>query len=181
MSKLALLKTRVKEFTFLEITDRSTLICKLCGVEFKQIDRKSHIVQHAKTEKHQNHAKNLTTIQTTLKTVTHVQSTFNKALCKMLVAADIPLWKVQNPHFRQFFLEFCSKRIPDESTLRRFVLPELYLDKLSEMRAAFKDKFLWVAIDETTDSCGRYVVNVVAGPLDSSMKVSISFNIHFMC
>ena len=73
--------------------------------------------------------------------------------------------------FSSFFLKVWSQRLPDKSTLRRFVLPELYLDKLSEKKAEFKDKFLWVAIDETTDVCGRYVVNVVAGPLDDSLKV----------
>lgn len=35
------------------------------------------------------------------------------------------------------------------------------------MGDSLRDKPLWVAVDETTDACGRYVVNVVIGELDN--------------
>ena len=48
-------------------------------------------IKHAKTENYKNLFEDVALVQITVKTVTHVQSTFNKALCEMMVAADIPL------------------------------------------------------------------------------------------
>ena len=34
-----------------------------------------------------------------------------------------------------------------------------------------KYMYVWIQIDETTDSCGRYVTNVVASTMDASREV----------
>lgn len=51
---------------------------------------------------------------------------FFEDLCKTLIAADIPLNKLSNPHFKQFLEINCKRSIPDQSTLRKVYVPDLY-------------------------------------------------------
>ena len=88
----------------------------------------------------------------------------------MLLSADIPPHKLGNPAVRDFFKEYCKEALPDESTVRKVYIPAVYEEKMTELREVFKDQYLWASIDETTDEAGRYIVNVVAGPLDGSYR-----------
>ena len=96
---------------------------------------------------------------------------FSKQLCKMLIATDIPLCKINNPIFKSFFNTYTKFDLPNESTLRKNYIPPLYDESMSRVKAELGNTPIWVSLDETTDTCGRHVFNVVAGPLDSSDKV----------
>ena len=53
------------------------------------------------------------------------------------------------------------KSVPDESTLRKN-----HVDKVSQktkhaIRQIIGDNLIYFQVDETTDSCGRYVVNLL--------------------
>ena len=86
----------------------------------------------------------------------------------MFLSADIPPHKLDNPTVREFFKKYCKEDLPTETSVRKSYIPEVYEQKMTQLRAAFTDKYVWVSIDETTDAAGRYVVNVIAGPLDGS-------------
>ncbi|XP_018496631.1 uncharacterized protein LOC100905696 [Galendromus occidentalis] len=86
-------------------------------------------------------------------------------LCQMLVETNIPLYKVQDPSFKNFMLKYCKEILPDHTTLRKHYLKKLYEGTIHRIRSAIGDKRIWVSIDETTDAKGQYVVNTVIGCL----------------
>uniref|UniRef100_T1H901 DUF659 domain-containing protein n=1 Tax=Rhodnius prolixus TaxID=13249 RepID=T1H901_RHOPR len=61
--------------------------------------------------------------------------------------------------------------MPDENTLRKNYLEDIYKDTLTKIREHIKDGPIWVSINETTDVEGRYIANAVIGKLDSDADV----------
>ena len=55
---------------------------------------------------------------------------FTADMCRMMVAANIPWNKLQNPVVKEVLGKYTGRNIPDESTLRKNYLPSLY-DKVS--------------------------------------------------
>jgi hypothetical protein len=51
---------------------------------------------------------------------------FSLELCNVLVGANIPFRKLDNPGFNQFLTKYCERNIPDESTLRKNYLSVSY-------------------------------------------------------
>ncbi|XP_039970749.1 uncharacterized protein LOC120782507 [Bactrocera tryoni] len=95
------------------------------------------------------------------------QNQFAQDLCKALVASDIPLYKLRNENLKSFFFgKYVDLTIPSETSMRRIV-GEIYNETLETIRMHIKNKYLWISIDETTDSSGRYIANVVCGILDT--------------
>lgn len=94
------------------------------------------------------------------------EDTFADELCEAFVAANIPLYKVQHPKLKAFLEKYTGKSIPNESNLRRYHLPKVYNQAMTDIQTALVNKYVWVSVDETEDSMGRCVVNVVMGPLE---------------
>jgi len=69
------------------------------------------------------------------------------------------------PTFYYFFVIFSKCRI-NESTLRKTYDAECYEDCINKIRGYCENQKLWVSIDKTTDSVGRYVANVIIGTLE---------------
>jgi hypothetical protein len=80
-----------------------------------------------------------------------------------MVSAGISWFELQMPEFRSF--KYCKQHIPDQSTLRKHYLPISYEETLENIRGNIEDAFIWAAVDETTDSVNRFIVNPVAGKL----------------
>ena len=55
--------------------------------------------------------------------------------------------------------------IPSETVLRKSYLRECHQSKMDKIKEKLTGRKLWVSIDETTDSCGRAIVNCVIGTL----------------
>jgi hypothetical protein len=51
---------------------------------------------------------------------------FSAELCEALVAANIPLYKINNGKFKAFLEKHTGKNIPEESTLRKNYLGGCY-------------------------------------------------------
>ncbi|XP_017492506.1 PREDICTED: uncharacterized protein LOC108380623 [Rhagoletis zephyria] len=83
----------------------------------------------------------------------------------MMVACDIPLFKANHTEFKSFMAKYAQKKVPDQSTMRKHYLKEVYENVLEEIRSNIGDSSIFVSIDESTDKAGRYVCNVVVGPL----------------
>jgi len=86
----------------------------------------------------------------------------------MFVKANIPLKKVSHPVVLSFFERkvFTTEPMPSETTLRQKYVPELYKEKIDELRKKADGKYIWGSIDETTDEEQRHVVNFVFGLLE---------------
>lgn len=87
-------------------------------------------------------------------------------LCEAFLSSNIPLYKLANPILKEFLRKYCTNQnVPDESTLRKNYIPTIYLHVLEEIRNELKDNIIWISADETTDTCGRYIANLIVGAL----------------
>jgi len=75
-----------------------------------------------------------------------------------------------------FLEKYTGQNIPDERTLRKNYIRDIYLEKLSSFRDEIQDGPIWVSIDETTDVERRYIWNVVIGKLCDEPTNSILLN-----
>ncbi|KAJ4435140.1 hypothetical protein ANN_23716 [Periplaneta americana] len=144
-----------------------------CAVSSTQ---KFLVQQHITTSKHQAN-KQLNSKQRQLfltqPTTSNVRSEFNIDLCRSLISADIPLYKLKNKVFREFLEKYTQHTIPDESTLRKTYAPSIYDETIQKIRDEIKDSSIWVSIDETPDKEGGLVGNVVIGLLSEQYSERI--------
>lgn len=90
---------------------------------------------------------------------------FNEDLCAALVVSNIPWNKLQIPEFKNFLEKYTGKHIPDESTLRKNYLGPCYENVIIAIREVIGNSDIWIAVDETTDTNGRYIANLIVGVL----------------
>ena len=93
-------------------------------------------------------------------------SLFYEELCEAFVSANIPFHKLNNNVLRGFLQKYTGKSIPDESTVRKNYIERCYNKTINVIRAKLDKKKIWVSIDETTDSLGCYVANVIVGEMN---------------
>jgi hypothetical protein len=164
-SNKAKLIAYVSEFPVLK-HDGSILFCTACDCSVT-FDIRSQVTQHLSSSKHlrkSTHAKvEKQSFVTDINSDSQTQ--FYIDMCNAFVGANIPLWKLQNSNLRQFLEKYTKKNIPDESTLRKNYVGHCYDAKLSHLREELKNQRIWISVDETTDCCNRYVVNVIVGAL----------------
>ncbi|KAK5643523.1 hypothetical protein RI129_007368 [Pyrocoelia pectoralis] len=48
---------------------------------------------------------------------------------------------------RQFLEKYTSKKVPDESTLRKRYLQQCFDDVICEIRDQLKHEYIWISID----------------------------------
>jgi hypothetical protein len=80
-----------------------------------------------------------------------------------MVSANMSWFKFQMPEFQSLLETYCKQHIPDQSTLQKHYLPICYEDTLENIRGNIGDAFIWVVVDETMDSMGCFIANLVAG------------------
>ena len=94
------------------------------------------------------------------------QSTFSLDLCTAFIKAGIPFWKLENQFLRSFLEKYTNQTIPNESTLRKNYVDVIYNSTMQKITKDVGDNNIWISIDETYDTMGRFVANVVIGILD---------------
>jgi hypothetical protein len=155
--------------------DASILFCKLCECKVNS-DKRFNVTQHLKTDKHLKAIKreqNKNEKKQQLLTNIPQKCTFNIDLCKTLISANIPLNKLSNLKFRQFLEKYTKNHIPDESTLRKLYVDDIYNETIEKIRTHVANNRIWVSIDETTDVEGRFIANVIIGTLEIEHSGSI--------
>ncbi|XP_063931091.1 uncharacterized protein LOC135143156 [Zophobas morio] len=147
--------------------DARGLFCKACGKVFK-CEKKSHLEQHERGDIHNKNVK-----KTFRQSLLYQQSTsgtanreFNLEMCNALIAANIPWNKLSCPKLKEFLQKYTGKHIPDESTLRKNYLEQCFQDTVERIKTYIRDNDIWISVDETTDSVGRYMANMIIGKLD---------------
>lgn len=98
-------------------------------------------------------------------------------MCHAFASANIPWNTVENPSFKSFLEKYCSRHIPSESTLRKSYLDPVYESAIKEIREDINNCNIWISVDETTDSVGRYIVNLIVGKMDEN----VSGKAHLLC
>jgi hypothetical protein len=158
-------------------TDGKVLFCKACEKSVN-CDKKYFVSQHCESGKHQaavaKKAAGATSTARLLSTCIYgKQSEFSMDLCGALMCADIPLHKVENPAFKDFLQKYTKEQVPSETTLRKVYVGLKYQETLGRIRSTVGEHHIWVSIDETTDTKGRYVANTIVGTLDRSKESEI--------
>lgn len=132
--------------------------------------------QHIGTTKHDTAANRNKDSQKTQTLLTEHQqpkiNQFNLDLCKSFLEANIPLKKVSHPSIIRLFETYTKNSMPCESILRQKYVPMLFDNCMETLREKAKDKYIWVSLDETTDSKQRMVANFVFGIMDSDENSS---------
>lgn len=64
---------------------------------------------------------------------------------------DIPFHKLSNNVFKDFLHRYTHRNIPNQTTLRKYYVSEVYEAKVKSLREKAAGMKLWVSIDETTD------------------------------
>ncbi|KAL4113266.1 hypothetical protein QTP88_016925 [Uroleucon formosanum] len=159
----------VKEFgETIFLADNSVLFCKICDIKVSS-EKRFTVIQHIKTSKHIQGLNRLqlksTKTQQLVSTSFSKKNDFNRDSCKAMLSANIPLYKLENKHFREFFELYTKKEIPKEATLRKGYVDDLFVETIEKIKKCVDGKKIWVSIDETTDAEGRFIANVIIGTL----------------
>eukprot|EP00095_Tigriopus_kingsejongensis_P000492 snap_masked-scaffold233_size243130-processed-gene-1.17 protein:Tk00492 transcript:snap_masked-scaffold233_size243130-processed-gene-1.17-mRNA-1 annotation:"PREDICTED: uncharacterized protein LOC100902024" len=147
------------------------LFCQLCMITI-DIKKKSSTKKHISTEKHKRGIERETkgeARQQQLLTSVVKRSSFTTDLAKVMVSANIPLSKVENPDFRKFLEVYCKQPVQGRNTLTK-VIEEETKEQLQNIKAKFSGKDLCIQVDETTDRQGRSMTAILASPLDGQSR-----------
>lgn len=94
------------------------------------------------------------------------QESFRFDLCNALVSANIPLAKLDNTMFKTFLGKYTKFLIPDRSTIRNKYVNMVFKETMIKIKDAIGDNNIYIIVDETTDTCGRYIANLLIGILN---------------
>ncbi|KAL4084278.1 hypothetical protein QTP88_028103 [Uroleucon formosanum] len=152
-------------------TDGKIFYCKICDIKCGSAKR-FNVTQHLTTAKHlklvAQKEKNVNVKKAQQRFLTDTKkSCFNRDLCSAMLSANIPLNKLNNESFKSFLVKYTGKIIPAVTTLRKSYVDEIYDETLIKIKNAVIDKKIWVSIDQTTDSLGRFVANIIIGTLET--------------
>lgn len=168
----SLMESWIKNYPDQFTTDGTMIFCKVCEKRIPS-SKKYQIDQHVSTASHL--AAKLKPAKCRQQLLTHISSSnsdttnktqFNKDLCEFFVACNTPFHQLNNEVCKKFLKKYCTNQIiPEESTIRKNYLPTIYEEVLKEIRADLSNDLIWISADETTDSCGRYIANLIVGKL----------------
>lgn len=173
-SKWLAMVNEKKDYPF-KMMDMAAAFCQACEKAIT-VDMKSQLIQHLKSKLH---GKNTTVknksslIQLQLEDLHKDKNKLTKAevmakeLCEVFLSCNIPWSKLDNPKMHQFLETYTGLSIPDESTLRKRHLSDCYTDVMVNIRHELEDSPVWISVDETTDTVGRCVANVLMGKLSN--------------
>ncbi|XP_018493904.1 uncharacterized protein LOC100901058 [Galendromus occidentalis] len=124
--------------------DGNVILCKLCVKSFTE-PTKFRIGQHIATKNHKDAV---------------------ERSVRAFMNADIPLHKLSNAALKDFLEKYSSMKVPDQSTLRKNYAPLIHARVIDGIRQEIGSCKIYVSIDETTDSAGRSIANIVVGKLE---------------
>lgn len=134
----------VLENSDVQSTDGKILFCNVCSKKVSA-DQKSQVDQHLASASHkemqERYRQQPRPLQPFISLVNH-QTEFNKDLCKMLVACDIPINKVSNPNLVSFLEKYTKFRVPSHTSLRQKALNDLYDETMQGIRKKTAGQFL---------------------------------------
>lgn len=144
--------------------DSSVLFCKVCECSLKS-SKLYNIEQHFNSVKHKSQVKKKESLptQSLLTNMVNDLNPYNLDLCNTFLAANIPLYKINNAAVKEFLEKYIRRPVPSETVLRSKYLPTVYETYIRKLQIKAENKMIWVSLDETTDSEQRLVANFVFG------------------
>jgi hypothetical protein len=80
---------------------------------------------------------------------------------------------------KSFLEKYTGRHTPSPQTLRNYV-DVLYKGTLAKVRQEISDNDLCFIVDETTDVCGRYVLNIMFGVLNGEKVKSTLLSVRYL-
>lgn len=164
-------KGYVSEFpSEFQVSASSELHCKLCGTIVKH-DRRSNVLKHRDSSKHKT-AKSLKVPQQVLiSTFNEPQEDFTTKVTSAFLAADIPLYKLNNPSIKRLF-EHMRHRPPSVFSCRARVssLAEKEFERICDLLSG---KQVFIVIDEA-EVCGSKFINTLIGDVTKPTSVYLA-------
>jgi len=80
---------------------------------------------------------------------------------------------------KSFLEKYTGRHTPSPQTLRNYV-DVLYEGSLAKVRQEISDNDLYFIVDETTDVCGRYVLNIMVGVLNGEKVKSMLLSVRYL-
>ena len=153
------------------LPDKNQIRCLPCGIILEcNFRTKTLARQHVSGAKHKKNSALFfadSSKQTYLSSPSkpNVKSEFFADLTEALVRSNIPLNKIESDSFRNFLEKYTKKSLPNESTLRRNYLPNLFEQEMKRTIQWTRNKPIFIIIDECTDPSGRFVLAILVGVL----------------
>ena len=174
--------TQVEENLGVFHVDNGLLFCNYCdfSIDWKH---KSTVDAHCMGKKHltqkriyedKQKTKNQQTLETTL-TIANSKREMIEDLIQAFAGADIPLEKINSliPFFKKYVKE--GGAIPQAPTLRQLYLPRVFEKHINTLKLIFDSKSVCIIMDESSDDCGRSVVNTLFTYHSYTKLVSVDF------
>lgn len=70
--------------------------------------------------------------------------------------------------FKIFLEKYTKMSILDRSTIRKKYVDLVFEETISKIKEIISNNNIYFVVDETTDTCGRYVANLLIGSLDEN-------------
>lgn len=83
--------------------------------------------------------------------ISNSRNVFFEDSCNAIIAANITLHKLGNHVLKSFLEKHIGKSIPDESTLRKNYIPNIYKSVMDQIISDIGNNYVYIIIDETTD------------------------------
>ncbi|PSN53918.1 hypothetical protein C0J52_02454 [Blattella germanica] len=127
-------------------TDNRILLCGACEKTIGS-EKRFQIIQHINTAKHkENLTSKLANKEPVQKQLLECLgsnvSEFSYNLCQAFLAADIPLYKINNPTLKHFLAKYIRQHVPEESTLCKTYEEHCYNNVLSKLQIELADQFM---------------------------------------
>lgn len=154
-------------------SDNVLIFCKQCECKFKVdgIRLNTQYRSHLSSTKHKRSSEK-NSLQPSISCALHTaitkhtnEDTYIFKLTTAFVEAGIPLWKLRHPSIKKFFLKEYNEVLPSEFTIYKQV-NSIYTKTLQKIKDYIGENPIYLIVDETTDSCKRYALNVLVGKLD---------------
>lgn len=143
------------------------LICIVCNkkLNYNPDEGTSPIKRHFVTKAHNKNArifKDQESFQN-MHGITVKNKKFDEELVEAFLSANISLNKLQNPVLNMFLTRYTKNTIYDESHYRKNTIPHIYAKQQKSIFNKLRNEPLYLIFDETTDSQGRYILNILGG------------------
>ena len=87
----------------------------------------------------------------------------------MILATNMPINTIIHPSFRSFQNQFTNRETPLSTTIHNYI-EEIFNNTIEKIRKQLANSPICLIVDETTDACNRYVVNVFVTNLNGNFN-----------
>lgn len=174
ISRLKNIVELLEKFPCFVIVDNK-IFCKLCSKLFvyRPNDGVAPLKQHTMTKLHTKKVLSEKNSQENIDgyaiNVTKVKD-FDTKLVNAFASANIPLDRLNNSMFKKFLEEFSKMEIKSVTHYRKLI-EEQHASKFEQECKGFAASEIYLMFDETTDSVGRYMLNILIGKLSDKSRM----------